>query len=108
VVSETTWGLAGAAFTYEDLGSQNLRGIPGPARLWAVVGEISAVGRFAARASKGVTPLVGRIDEIGLMRQRWERAHDGDGQTILLSAPAGMHKSRMTQASERSAGVYER
>ena len=45
-----------------------------------------------------MTPLVGRIDEIGMMRQRWERAVDGDGQVILLSAPAGMGKSRMTQA----------
>jgi predicted ATPase len=45
-----------------------------------------------------VTPLVGRVDEIGMMRQRWERSLDGDGQVVLLSAPAGMGKSRMTQA----------
>jgi class 3 adenylate cyclase/predicted ATPase len=98
VVSETTWTLAGAAFNYEDLGPQTLKGIPGPTRVWAVAGENSAVGRFAARTSKGVTPLVGRSDEISMMRQRWERAREGDGQVILLSALAGMGKSRMTQA----------
>ena len=98
VVSETTWTIAGAAFNYEALGSQTLKGIPGPTRVWVVVGENSAVDRFAARTSKGVTPLVGRTDEIGMMRQRWERAREGDGHVILLSALAGMGKSRMTQA----------
>ena len=106
VVSEATWNLAGAAFNYEDLGAQTLNGIPGPTRVWAVVGENSAVGRFAARTSrKGVSPLVGRTDEISMMRQRWERAQEGDGQVILLSAPAGMGKSRMTQAFRESLGV---
>jgi predicted ATPase len=45
-----------------------------------------------------MTPLVGRGDEIGMMRQPWEHALEGDGQIILLSAPPGMGKSRMTQA----------
>ena len=98
VISESTCSLAGGAFNYQDLGAQILKGIAAPARAWAVVGENSTDRRYAARASKGVTPLVGRIDEIGMMRQRWERAVEGDGQVILLSAPAGMGKSRMTQA----------
>ena len=104
VISESTWTLAGGAFNYEDLGPQILKGIPTPARAWAVVGENSAEGRFAARMSKGVTPLVGRIDEIGMMRQRWERALEGDGQIVLLSAPAGIGKSRITQAFRKSLG----
>jgi class 3 adenylate cyclase len=99
VISESTWDLAGGAFTYEDLGPQMLKGISTPMRAWRVVGENTADGRFVARTSRGgVTPLVGRIDEIGLMRQRWERTLEGDGQVVLLSAPAGMGKSRMTQA----------
>jgi class 3 adenylate cyclase/predicted ATPase len=99
VISDSTWSLAGGAFNYQDLGPQTLKGIPAPVRAWSVMGENIAGSRFAARtSSKGVTPLVGRIDEIGMMRQRWERAVEGDGQVILLSAPAGMGKSRMTQA----------
>jgi len=104
VVSEATWDLAGAAFDYEDLGPQTLKGIPGTTCAWAVVGENSAVGRFAARTSKGATPLVGRTEEISMMRQRWERAYEGDGQVIFLSAPAGMGKSRMTKAFRDSLG----
>ena len=73
VISDSTWSLAGGAFNYQDLGPQTLKGIPAPVRAWSVMGENSAGSRFAARtSSKGVTPLVGRIDEIGMMRQRWE------------------------------------
>jgi predicted ATPase/class 3 adenylate cyclase len=107
VISESTWSLAGGAFTYEDLGPQILKGISAPARAWMVVGENSADSRFAARTSKGVTPLVGRTDEIGMMRQRWERVLEGDGQVVLLSAPAGIGKSRMTQAFRECLGEGE-
>ena len=98
VISEATRTLASGAFTYEDLGPQTLKGIAAPVRAWSVLGENSADGRYAARTREGVTPLVGRLDEIGIMRQRWERTLEGDGQIVLLSAPAGMGKSRMTQA----------
>ena len=63
VVSEATWRLAGPAFDYEDLGPRVLKGIPGAVRLWRVVGESSARGRFDARSVKGLT-LVGRADEM--------------------------------------------
>ncbi len=104
VISESTWNLTGNAFNYEDLGPQTLKGIPMPVRAWAVLGESSANGRFAARAGRRSPPLVGRADEIAMIRQRWGRAVDGDGQVILLSAPAGMGKSRMTRAFLDSLG----
>ena len=98
VISESTWTLAGGAFSYEDLGPQILKGLPTPVRAWMVLAEKRADSRFAARSIMGVAPLVGRVDEIGILRERWARAADGEGQVVLLSAPAGMGKSRMTQA----------
>lgn len=47
VVPELTHRLAGAAFDYEDLGLHELKGIPEAARLWRVVGESTARGRFS-------------------------------------------------------------
>jgi len=98
VVPELTHRLAGAAFDYEELGPHELKGIRDAARLWRVVGESSARGRFDSRVVGGLTPLVGRAEEIMLLRRRWDRAKEGDGQLVLLSAPAGFGKSRMTQA----------
>ena len=62
------------------------------------MGESTARGRFDRRVVGGLTPLVGRAEEIVLLRRRWDRAKEGDGQLVLLSAPAGFGKSRMTQA----------
>ena len=98
VVPELTHRLAGAAFDYEELGLHELKGIRDAARLWRVVGESTARGRFDRRVVGGLTPLVGRAEEIMLLQRRWNRAKEGDGQLVLLSAPAGFGKSRMTQA----------
>jgi class 3 adenylate cyclase/predicted ATPase len=97
-VSELTHRLAGAAFEYEELGPHELKGFPDAARLWRVAGESTARGRFDSRVAGGLTPLVGRAEEIALLRRCWDHATAGDGQLILLSAPAGFGKSRMTQA----------
>jgi class 3 adenylate cyclase/predicted ATPase len=98
VVGELTRRLAGGAFDYEDLGLHELKGIAGATRLWRVLGESQVRGRFEARIGKGLTPFVGRKEEIGLMRHRWEYVREGEGQTVLLSAPAGFGKSRIAQA----------
>ena len=98
VVAESTRRLAGAAFSYDDLGRHELKGVPGGARLWRVLGEGAARGRFDARVVKGLTPFVGRGEEIDLLRRRWECAKDGEGQVALLSAPAGFGKSRIVAA----------
>ena len=97
VVAELTRRLASTAFDYEELGLHSLKGIPDAMRLWRVTGESAARGRFEGRVVGGLTPLVGRAEEIALLRRRWDHATDGDGQLILLSAAAGLGKSRMTQ-----------
>jgi predicted ATPase/class 3 adenylate cyclase len=105
VVAELTRRLAGVAFDYQDLGPHELKGIPDAARLWRVTGESGTRGRFDSRVVKGLTPFVGRAEEIGLLQRRWDYAKEGDGQLVLLSAPAGFGKSRMTEAFREHLGV---
>src|SRR5207249_9267466 len=45
----------------------------------------------------GLTPLVGREQEVGLLRERWAQVKDGLGQVVLLSGEAGIGKSRLVQ-----------
>jgi class 3 adenylate cyclase len=90
VVAESTRRLAGAAFAYGDLGRQDLKGVAGGTRLWRVLGESEVQGRFDVRVVKGLTPFVGRGEEIGLLRRHWESAKESEGQVVLLSAPAGV------------------
>src|SRR4029453_10634359 len=56
-----------------------------------------AQSRFEAAVSKGLTPLVGRDLEVGLLHERWTQATAGAGQVVLLSGEPGIGKSRLVQ-----------
>jgi predicted ATPase len=56
-----------------------------------------ARSRLEAVGSAGLTPLVGREQEIGLLLERWAQVKDGVGQVVLLSGEAGIGKSRLVQ-----------
>ena len=45
----------------------------------------------------GLTPLVGRAEELALLQRRWDQAKAGDGQVVLLSGEPGIGKSRLVQ-----------
>ena len=56
-----------------------------------------ARSRLEAAGSTGLTPLVGREQEVALLLERWAQVQDGRGQVILLSGEAGIGKSRLVQ-----------
>jgi len=99
VVSERVQRLAGGSFEYQDLGEQSLKGITRPTRAYRILGVSQAASRFeAAHGGAGLTPLVGREQEIGLLMERWALAQDGEGQLVLLSGEPGIGKSRILSA----------
>ena len=98
VVSERVQRLAGGVFDYEELGEQTLKGIARPAHAYRIVGVSQASSRFEAATQKGLTPLVGREQELGLLLERWALAQDGEGQVVLLSGEPGIGKSRILSA----------
>ncbi|MGH9651245.1 MAG: AAA family ATPase, partial [Terriglobales bacterium] len=99
VVSERVHRLAGGSFDYQDLGEQTLKGIAQPTRAYRILGVSEASSRFeAAHDKSGLTPLVGREQELGLLLERWALAQDGEGQVVLLSGEPGIGKSRILSA----------
>ena len=46
-------------------------------------------------SARGLTPLVGRKQEIGLFLERWNQVKEGQGHVVLLSGEAGIGKSRL-------------
>jgi len=98
VVSERVHRLAGGAFDYQDLGEQSLKGIVQPTHAYRILGVSDAASRFEAATQEGLTPLVGRELEIGLLLERWQLAQDGEGQVVLLSGEPGIGKSRILNA----------
>ena len=98
MISETTLRLVAGLFIVEDRGSQTLKGIARPVRLYRVVRPSGARGRFeAATVAGGLTPFVGREEELRQLQNRWERVLEGEGQVVLIIGEAGIGKSRLVQ-----------
>ena len=98
VLSAVTQRLVSGLFECRELGPQTLKGISTPLAVYQVVGESQAQSRFDVAVRKGLTPLVGREEELGLLQRRWEQAKTGNGQVVLLSGEPGIGKSRLVQA----------
>ena len=105
VISDGTRRLLGHFFEFEDLGTRDLKGIAAPVQVWAVLRPTSSTNRFEALHRSGMTTLVGREEEYEVLRRRWSKAKEGEGQVVLLSGEAGIGKSHLTVAlSERLKG----
>ena len=98
VMSPVTHHLVHGLFACQDLGPQALKGISAPLSLYRVLAESIAQSRFEVAVGAGLTPLVGREEELGLLQRRWTQAKEGAGQVVLLSGEAGIGKSRLVQA----------
>src|SRR5262249_39177403 len=80
-------------FVAEEKGARELKGAPTPVTLYRIV-RASGGRRFSARV---LTPLVGREEELNLLRRRWERAVRGEGQLALVVGEPGIGKSRLVE-----------
>src|SRR2546428_6274346 len=97
VISDATLRLVQGYFEFQDLGVQTLRGVTEPFTVYRVLRESGAQSRLDIVSARGLTPLVGREQEVGLLLERWAQVKDGLGQVVLLSGEAGIGKSRLVQ-----------
>ena len=95
VISDGTHSLTKGFFEFEDLGRHPLKGISEPEQAWRVIALSSAASRFEASSASGLTPLVGRDEEIALLANRWNQALDNEGQVVILSGEAGVGKTAL-------------
>jgi predicted ATPase/class 3 adenylate cyclase len=95
IIAEQTFELVEGYFDIDDLGEHNLKGISQPQTAYLVRAESGAYGRLEASASQGLTPLVGRKEEIAILTNRWAQAIQGELHLVTLSGEAGIGKSRV-------------
>src|SRR5262249_1800227 len=96
-ISDATYRLVQGYFACQDLGAQTLRGVPEAMRLYQVLSESGAISRLDVAQLRGLTPLVGREQEVGLLLERWEQVKAGHGHVVLLTGDGGLGKSRLVQ-----------
>jgi class 3 adenylate cyclase/tetratricopeptide (TPR) repeat protein len=102
-ISAATARLVQGYFNLEDLGEHPLKGIAEPMQVYRVQGETEIQSRFEVVARRGLTPLVGREDEMALLLRRWAQSRNGQGQVVLLSGEAGIGKSRLVEVMRERA-----
>jgi predicted ATPase/class 3 adenylate cyclase/DNA-binding winged helix-turn-helix (wHTH) protein len=100
VISSATRRLAEGYFDCQALGTHILDDSTEPLAVYQILQERPAQSLFEVAVTKGLTPLVGREHEVGLLCERWAQVKDGLGQVVLLSGEAGIGKSRLVQALE--------
>ena len=79
VISAATQRLIQGYFTCHALGAQTLRGVATPLQVHQVVRATEVQQRFDVAAARGLTPLVGREHEVGILRERWAQVQAGPG-----------------------------
>ncbi|MBV8056495.1 MAG: AAA family ATPase [Deltaproteobacteria bacterium] len=92
LITAATHRLLSGLFVVEESGAQQLKGIASPIELYRVVRPTGVRSRIGVR---GLTPFVGREEELRLLLSRWERAREGEGQLALVVGEAGIGKSRL-------------
>jgi len=97
VISSATYRLIQGYFACQALGYHTLKGFSQPMEVYRVLHESGVQSRFEVAVTKGLTPLVGREQEVDLLLERWERVKEGEGQVVFLIGEAGIGKSRLVQ-----------
>jgi class 3 adenylate cyclase/tetratricopeptide (TPR) repeat protein len=95
VASRRTQHLRDRFFVFDDLGDFHVKGKTEPVRAYAVSSEISGRTRLEVSRERGLTPLVGRDQELKSLAGIHHRAADGHGAIAMLVGDPGVGKSRL-------------
>jgi class 3 adenylate cyclase/tetratricopeptide (TPR) repeat protein len=77
------------------LGPVPVKGLEEPVEVFELVGASTMRRRLQAAAALGLTPFVGRQQELDVVHQALARAQTGHGQVVALVGEAGVGKSRL-------------
>ncbi len=94
LISGAVHHLVSGLFVVEDRGAQPFKGVEDPVQLYRVIQPSGARRRLPVR---GLTPFIGRQDELSLLLNRWDQVREGEGQLMLVLGEAGIGKSRLVQ-----------
>jgi predicted ATPase len=98
VLSAVTARLVQGAFALEALGTHTLHGVAEPMTISRVRSLLATPSPDEEFETATVPVLVGREEESGLLRRRWEQSKAGLGQVVLISGEAGIGKSALVEA----------
>lgn len=102
VVSAATYRLVEGYFACQPLPPSEMKGYLQAMQVYRVLAESGLQNRFEIAVTEGLTPMVGRHEQIELLCKSWEYAKDGYGQVVLLRGEAGVGKSRLVRVTKET------
>jgi class 3 adenylate cyclase/tetratricopeptide (TPR) repeat protein len=95
-LTEETYRQVADYFECESLGALAVKGKSAPVVAYRAIRKKAAVRtRLQAQAERGLTPFVGRSQELRVLRGYFEQAKQGHGQVVFITGEAGLGKSRL-------------
>ena len=97
VISAVTARLVQGFLPWKTLGTHTLHGVAEPMAVSRVRGLLATPSHDEEFVTATVPLLVGREEESGLLRRRWEQSKAGLGQVVFISGEAGIGKSALVE-----------
>jgi len=94
LASEATHKVVSGYFETLDLGEIAVKG-HAPVRAFEILRTRGRRSRLDVAAERGLTPLVGRSRELGVLAELYGQVKSGRGQVVFIAGDAGIGKSRL-------------
>src|SRR5437899_2692101 len=105
LVSEATHRLVRGFFQVRSAGPLAVKGKSEPVAAYEILGASAAATPMASAAERGLTPLVGRDEELAQLEASFQRLAGNRAQVVAAVGEAGLGKSRLLSASRRRPGA---
>jgi len=101
LVSDATHRLVRGFFIVEPTGPLEVRGKSDPVVAYEILSRASGITPMTIAAERGLTPLVGRADELARLEAAFRRVSDHALGVVAVVGDAGMGKSRLVYEFRR-------
>jgi class 3 adenylate cyclase/tetratricopeptide (TPR) repeat protein len=102
LITEHTQRQVGAYFELRDVGPLAVKGKAEPVHAYEVLRELPSRTRLDVSVERGLTPYIGRRDQLAVLRNHFDLASGGNGQVVFVTGEPGMGKSRLLLEFRRS------
>lgn len=104
-VSEETLGPDVHHFSVSERSPRALKGRVAPLPVFRILGRAPAQSRFRGRSARGLTPFVGRDEELRALREEACTAASGAPRCVLITGDPGLGKTRLVEELLRDAAA---
>jgi class 3 adenylate cyclase/tetratricopeptide (TPR) repeat protein len=95
LITEATRALVEGYIEVREMGAKQVKGLGYSVPVYELLGSTAVFSRFQVAASRGLTPFVGRNEELRQLAQSAEQARAGRGQVVAVLGEPGVGKSRL-------------